>query len=60
MFSGAKRTISDQRGSLRSETNKQLEIELWFRLGNFTKEDVHAIVRTMEEGTQEALEEVLD
>ena len=35
VFSGAKRTISDQRGRLRSETIELLEcLKLWFRLGS--------------------------
>ena len=57
VFSGAKRSISDSRGSLKSETIELLEcLKSWFRLGIFTKEDLHAIVTTMEEGVAEELE----
>ena len=58
IFSGAKRTISDSRGSLKSETIKLLEcLKSWFRLGIFMKEDLHVIVSNMEEGAIEALDE---
>ena len=57
MFSGAKHTISDSRGSLKSETIEVLEcLKSWFRLGIFTKEDLHAIVATMGEGVADELE----
>ena len=61
VFSGAKRTISDDKGNLQSETIELLEcMKSWFKLGIFTKEDLHAIVATMEEGAKEALEEDLE
>ena len=61
VFSGAKRTVSDSRGSLRSETIELLEcLKSWFQLGIFTKEDLHAIVGIMEEGSMEGLNEALD
>ena len=57
VFSEAKRTISDSRGSLKSETIELLEcLKSWFRLGIFTKEDLHAIVVTMGEGVADELE----
>ena len=61
VFSGVKRTISDSRGSLGSETIELLKcLKSWFRLGIFTKEDLHAIVGTMEEGALDALIEDSD
>ena len=56
MFSGVKRTISDVRGSLRSESIELLKcLKSWFRLGIFTKEDLHTIVGTVvEEGALDA------
>ena len=61
MFSGAKSTISDSRSRLQSETIEILEcLKSWFRLGVFTKEDLHAIVGTMEDGAMEALIEASD
>ena len=61
VFSGAKRTVSDSRGSLRSETIELLEcLKSWFRLGIFTKEDLHAIVNTVEEEATEGLNKALD
>ena len=55
------RTVSDPRGRLQSETIEILEcLKSWFRLGVFTKEDLHAIVGTMEDGAMEALIEALD
>ena len=60
-FAGAKRTVSDSRGRLQSETIEISEcLESWFRLGVFTKEDLHAIVGTMEDGAMEALIEAYD
>ena len=57
VFSGAKRTISDSRGSLKSETIEVLEcLKSWFRLGIFTKKDLHTTVGTMKEGTADTLE----
>ena len=56
MFSGAKHTISGQRASLKSTTTELLEcLKLWFRLGILTEQDLHAIIRTMEEGAMGAL-----
>ena len=61
MFSGVKRTVSDFRGRLQSETIEILEcLKSWFRLGVFTKEDLHAVVGTMEDGAMEALIEASD
>ena len=61
VFSGAKRTVSDFKGKLQSETIEILEcLKLWFRLGVFTKEDLHVIVDTMEDGVMEALIEASD
>ena len=61
MFSGAKRTVSDSRGRLQSETIEILEcLKSWFRLGVFTKENLHVIVGTMEDGAMEALIEASD
>ena len=61
VFSGAKRIVSDSRGRLQSETIEILEcLKSWFRLGVFTKGDLHAIVGTMEDGAMEALIEVSD
>ena len=56
MFSGVKRTILDVRGSLRSESIELLKcLKSWFRLGIFTKEDLHTIVDTVvEEGALDA------
>ena len=56
VFSGAKRTISDQRGRLRSETIELLEcLKSWFRPNISTKEDLHATVNSMEELEEEGL-----
>ena len=56
VFSGAKRTVSDFRGRLQSETIEILEcLKSWFRLGVFTKEDLHDIGGTMEDGAMEAI-----
>ena len=63
VFSGAKRTVSDSRGRLQSETIDILKcLKSWFRLGVFTKEALHAIVSnlTMEDGAMEALIEASD
>ena len=61
VFSGAKRTVSDSRGKLQSETIEILEcLKPWLRLGVFTKEDLHAIVGIMEDGAMEALIEASD
>ena len=61
MFLGAKSTISDSGSRLQSETIEILEcLKSWFRLGVFTKEDLHAIVDTMEDGAMEALIEASD
>ncbi len=60
VFSGAKLTVSDQRNGLKSETIELLEcLKSWFRLGIFTKEDLHRIVEQLEDedGAMEALEE---
>ncbi len=58
VFSGAKHTVSDSRGSLKSETIELTEyLKSWFRLGVFTKEDLHAIVENVEEGANEMLED---
>ena len=57
VFSGAKHTISDHRASLKSETIELLEcLKSWFRIGIFTEEDLHAIVSTMGEGGEDALD----
>ena len=58
VFSGAKRTVSDSRGSLKGETIELLEcLKSWFRLGVFTKEDLYAIIGDLdEEGALVALE----
>ena len=58
MFSGAKHTVSDQRNSLKSTTIELLEcLKLWFKLGIFTEQDLHAIVDNLnEEGAVETLE----
>ena len=59
MFSGAKHTVSDQRAGLKSTTIELLEcLKLWFRLGVFMEEDLHAIIDTIEEGGEEALEDL--
>ena len=61
VFSAAKRTVSDFRGGLQSETIEILEcLKSWFRLAVFMKEDLHAIVGTMEDGAMEALLEASD
>ena len=61
VFSGAKSTISDSRSRLQGQTIEILEcLKSWFRLGVFTKEDLHAIVGTMEDGAMEALIEASD
>ncbi len=58
MFSGAKHTVSDSRGSLKSKTIKLCEcLKSWFRLGIFTREDLDAIVDHVEEGAVEMLED---
>ena len=57
VFSEVKRTISNSRDSLKSETIELLKcLKSWFRLGIFTKEDLHAIVVTMGEGVADELE----
>ena len=57
VFSGARHTVSDQRASLKSKTIELLEcLKSWFRLGIFTEQDLHAIVRTANEEDMEALE----
>ena len=57
VFSGIKRTISNSRGSLKSETIELLKcLKSWFRLSIFTKEDLYAIVVTMREGVADELE----
>ena len=58
VFSGAKHTVSDQRNSLKSTTIELLEcLKLWFKLGIFTEQDLHAIVDNLnEEGAVETLE----
>ena len=55
VFSQAKLTISDQRGSLTIELLECLKS--WFRLGVFTEGGLYAIVGTMEEEVVEALGE---
>ena len=61
VFSGAKRTVSDSRGRLQSENIEILEcLKSWFQLSVFTKEDLHGIVGTMEDGAMEALIEASD
>ncbi len=59
VFLVAKHTVSDQRHRLKSETIELLEcLKSWFRLGIFTKEDLHAIVGQEEEDLAwEAVEE---
>ena len=58
MFSEAKYTVSDSRASLKSEIIELLKcLKLWFRLGVFTKEDLHALVDNMKEGSVEMLED---
>ena len=58
MFSGAKHTVFDQRHSLKRITIELLEcLKLWFSLGVFTEQDLHAIVGNLnEEGAMEAFE----
>lgn len=57
VFSGIKYTISDSRGSLKSETIELLKcLKLWFQLGIFTKKDLHVIITQMEEGAADELE----
>ena len=57
VFSGIKRTISNSRDSLKSETIELLKcLKSWFRLNIFTKKDLHAIVATMGEGVVNELE----
>ena len=49
VFSGTKHTITDTRGSLKSETIEILEsLKSWFQLDIFTEEDLHAIVNAVE------------
>ena len=51
VFSKARYTVSDYRARLKSKTIELLEcLKLWFRLGIFREEDLHAIVDSMEEG----------
>lgn len=58
VFSGAKYTVSDSNYSLKSETIELLEcLKSWFRLGVFTKEDLHALFDSMKEGSVEMLED---
>lgn len=57
VFLGAKRTISNLRENLKSETIELLKcLKLWFRLGIFTKEDLYVIITTIKEGVTEELE----
>ena len=58
VFSGAKRTVSDLRGSLKGEIIELLEcLKSWFQLGVFTKEDLYAIIGDLDkEGALVALE----
>ena len=58
MFSGAKRTVSDLRGSLKGKIIELLEyLKSWFRLGVFTKEDLYTIIGNLDkEGALVALE----
>ena len=45
VFSGAKHTISDQRGRLKIETIELLEcLKSWFRIGLFTKQELHDMI----------------
>ena len=59
MFSGAKYTVSDSRGSLKSATIEELLKcpKLWFRLGVFTKEDLRALVDNMKKESDEMRED---
>ena len=57
VFSGVKYTVSDSRGSLKSETIELLKcLKSWFQLGIFIKEDLHVIITQMEEGAADELE----
>ncbi len=50
LFPGAKYTVLDSRGSLKSEAIELLEcLKSWFRLGVLMREDLHVIVDSMEE-----------
>ena len=54
VFSGAKHTVLDSRGRLKSEIIELLKcLKLWFRLGIFTKEDLHALVDNMKKESVE-------
>lgn len=47
VFSGAKRTMSDHRMSMKTETVELLEcLKSWFRLGIYTEKDLHTIIAT--------------
>ena len=55
VFSEVKRTISDVRSSLKSESIELLKyLKSWFRLGIFTKENLYTIIDTVVE--KEALD----
>ena len=51
VFSGAKHTISDQRNRLKADTIERLEcLKSWFRLGIFTKADLHTAAASSADG----------
>ena len=57
VFSEVKRTISNSRDSLKSEIIELLKcLKSWFRLNIFTKEDLYAIIATIEERVANELE----
>ena len=58
VFSRAKHTVLDSRGSLKSETIELLKcLKSWFRLGIFRKEDLHAVDDDLKEIATEMLED---
>ena len=58
VFSGVKYTVSDSRGSLKSEIIELLKcLKSWFRLNVFTKKDLHVLVDSMKEKSVEMLED---
>ena len=58
VFSRAKYIILDLRGSLKSKTIELLKcLKLWFRLGIFTKENLHVVDDDIKEIAAEILED---
>ena len=54
-FLGPNALVSDFRGRIQSETIEILKcLKSWFRLGVFTKEDLHAIFGNMEDEAMKA------